>query len=335
MKSVVTGGAGFIGSHLVDALLARGDDVVVVDNLSTGRGQNVPAGARLIEADIADEGAWQAEFTGADRVYHLAALADIVPSIQLPRAYFRANVDGTFNVVDAARRAGVGKLVYAASSSCYGIPVTFPTPEDAPLQPQYPYALTKLMGEHLVIHWASVYGLRATSLRLFNVFGPRSRTSGTYGAVFGVFLAQKLAGKPFTVVGDGTQTRDFTYVTDVATAFIAAGESSAADGQILNVGSGGHYSVNRLVELLDGDVVQIPKRPGEPDCTFADTARISSVLGWRPITPFEEGVARVVAHIESWRDAPVWTPETIASATEDWFRYLGRDDMTDTEGTSA
>ena len=332
MKSVVTGGAGFIGSHLVDALLARGDDVVVVDNLSTGRRQNVPAGARLVEADIAEEGAWQAEFAGAERAYHLAALADIVPSIQHPRAYFRANVDGTFNVVEAARRAGVGKLVYAASSSCYGIPDAYPTTEDAPLRPQYPYALTKMMGEHLVAHWASVYGLRATSLRLFNVFGPRSRTSGTYGAVFGVFLAQKLAGKPFTVVGDGTQTRDFTFVTDVAAAFVAAGESAAADGRILNVGSGGHYSVNRLVELLGGEAVHIPKRPGEPDCTFADTARISSVIGWRPVVPFEEGVARVVEQIESWRDAPVWTPETIATATEDWFRYLGRDGTTDTEG---
>ena len=332
MKSVVTGGAGFIGSHLVDALLARGDDVVVVDNLSTGRRQNVPAGARLVEADIADEGAWQAEFAEADRVFHLAALADIVPSIQHPRAYFRANVDGTFNVLEAARRGGAGKLVYAASSSCYGIPDAYPTPEDAPLRPQYPYALTKMMGEHLVVHWAQLYGLRATSLRLFNVFGPRSRTSGTYGAVFGVFLAQKLAGKPFTVVGDGTQTRDFTFVTDVAAAFAAAGESSAADGRILNVGSGGHYSVNRLVELIGGEVAHIPKRPGEPDCTYADTSRIASVLGWRAAVPFEEGVARVVEQIESWRDAPVWTPATIATATEDWFRYLGRDGKPDTEG---
>jgi UDP-glucose 4-epimerase len=238
-------------------------------------------------------------------------------------------------VVEAARRAGVGKLVYAASSSCYGIPDAYPTPEDAPLRPQYPYALTKMMGEHLVVHWANVYGMRATSLRLFNVFGPRSRTSGTYGAVFGVFLAQKLAGKPYTVVGDGTQTRDFTFVADVAAAFVAAGESVAADGRILNVGSGAHQSVNRLVELLGGEVVHIPKRPGEPDCTFADTAQISDVLGWRAATSFEEGVARVVGQIESWRDAPVWTPETIAEATEDWFRYLGRDGSSDTEGEGA
>jgi UDP-glucose 4-epimerase len=192
-----------------------------------------------------------------------------------------------------------------------------------------------MMGEHLVVHWANVYGMRATSLRLFNVFGPRSRTSGTYGAVFGVFLAQKLAGKPYTVVGDGTQTRDFTFVADVAAAFVAAGESVAADGRILNVGSGAHQSVNRLVELLGGEVVHIPKRPGEPDCTFADTAQISDVLGWRAATSFEEGVARVVGQIESWRDAPVWTPETIAEATEDWFRYLGRDGSSDTEGEGA
>ena len=335
MRSVVTGGAGFIGSHLVDALVARGDEVVVVDDLSTGRRQNVAASVRFVEADVAVEGPWQAEFAGADRVFHLAALADIVPSIQHPRAYFRANVDGTFHVLEAARRAGAGKLVYAASSSCYGIPDAYPTPEDAPLRPQYPYALTKMMGEHLVVHWANVYGMRATSLRLFNVFGPRSRTSGTYGAVFGVFLAQKLAGKPFTVVGDGRQTRDFTFVADVAAAFVAAGESAAADGRILNVGSGAHQSVNRLVELLGGDVVHIPKRPGEPDCTFADTAQISAVLGWRAATSFEDGVARVVGQIESWRDAPVWTPESIAEATEDWFRYLGRDGGSDTEGEGA
>lgn len=335
MKSVVTGGAGFIGSHLVDALLARGDEVVVVDDLSTGRRENVPDGARLVEADVAVEGPWQGEFAGADRVFHMAALADIVPSIQHPRAYFRANVDGTFNVLEAARRAGAGKLVYAASSSCYGIPDAYPTPESAPLRPQYPYALTKMLGEHLVVHWSTVYGMRATSLRLFNVFGPRSRTSGTYGAVFGVFLAQKLAGKPFTVVGDGTQTRDFTFVTDVAAAFLAAGESAAADGRILNVGSGRHHSVNRLVELLGGDAVHIPKRPGEPDCTFADTGQITDVLGWRPATSFEDGVAQVVARIESWRDAPVWTPESIAEATVDWFRFLGRGGEPDTEGRSA
>jgi UDP-glucose 4-epimerase len=185
----------------------------------------------------------------------------------------------------------------------------------------YPYALSKSMGEELLLAWHRIYRLPVLSLRLFNVFGPRSRTSGTYGAVFGVFLAQKLAGKPFTVVGDGTQTRDFTYVTDVVEAFLAAAASDLS-GQALNVGSGGTYSVNRLVELLGGEAVHLPRRPGEPDCTFADTTRIRERLGWAPKVPFEAGVTRMLEHIEAWRSAPVWDPESIREATRDWFKYL-------------
>jgi UDP-glucose 4-epimerase len=160
------------------------------------------------------------------------------------------------------------------------------------------------------------------SLRLFNVYGPRSRTNGTYGAVFGVFLAQKLAGKSFTVIGDGSQTRDFTFVTDVAAAFIAAAESLVS-GEVFNVGSGGTYSVNRLVELLGGPVTYIPKRPGEPDCTFADTAKIRSLLDWRPEVSLEAGVAEMLKHIDYWREAPVWDPASIKEASRDWFAYLG------------
>ena len=262
-------------------------------------------------------------FEGAEWVFHLAALADIVPSIQQPVEYFQANVDGTFNVIEAARQAGVRRFIYAASSSCYGIPDVYPTPEDAPKSPQYPYAATKMIGEELVMHWAQVYGLPALSLRMFNVYGPRSRTSGTYGAVFGVFLAQKLAGKPFTVVGDGTQTRDFTFVTDVVRAFIMAAQSNIA-GEILNIGSGNTYSVNRLVELLGGEVTYIPKRPGEPDCTFADIGKIARLLGWRPQISLEEGISDLKRNIDYWREAPVWTPESIGDATQDWFKYLGR-----------
>ena len=161
------------------------------------------------------------------------------------------------------------------------------------------------------------------TLRLFNVYGTRSRTSGTYGAVFGVFLAQKLAGKPFTVVGDGNQTRDFTYVTDVADAFYTAAMSEVVQ-DAFNVGSGGTYSVNRLCELLGGEIIHIPKRPGEPDCTFADTKKIESKLGWRSKISFEEGVQKVLANIDYWAKAPVWTPDSIGVATEDWFKYLGK-----------
>ncbi len=326
MRVLVTGGAGFIGSHLVERLLQDGHEVLVLDNLSTGRRQNLAhvenhPRLRFHLADITDLTKISPLFSGVDHLFHLAALADIVPSIQRPLDYFRANVVGTQNVLEAAREAGVSRFVYTASSSCYGIPDVYPTPESAPNRPQYPYALTKALGEQLVLHWAAVYRLPAVSLRLFNVYGPRSRTSGTYGAVFGVFLAQKLAGKPFTVVGDGSQTRDFTFVSDVAEAFVKAAHSSVT-GEIFNVGSGHSVPVLRLVELLGGPVTHVPKRPGEPNCTFADIRKIRKELHWEPCVGFEEGVGRMLEHLNDWRDAPVWTPDSIRVATQDWFRYL-------------
>lgn len=327
-KALVTGGAGFIGSHLVDKLLQEGYSVIVLDNFSTGRPENLKhqknnSNLEIIKADIVDLDSIKPYFKGIDHVFHLAALADIVPSIVNPLGYYRSNVDGTFSVVEASRIQGVKKIVYAASSSCYGIPDSFPTLETAQMRPQYPYALTKFLGEQLVLHWGQVYKIPVVSLRLFNVYGPRSRTSGTYGAVFGVFLAQKLNNKPFTVVGDGTQTRDFVFVTDVANAFFMAANSNCQQ-EAMNVGSGNTYSVNRLVELLKGEVVHIPKRPGEPDCTFADTAKIRKLLGWSPKVSFEQGVKYVLDNIEYWRSAPVWTPEKIETATEDWFKYLSK-----------
>ncbi len=326
-RCLVTGGAGFIGSHLVERLLADGHAVVVLDNLSTGRVENLPARCALArcefhKVDAADGPRIRPLFDGIDWVFHLAALADIVPSIERPLDYVRANVEGTTRIVEAARLAGVKRLVYAASSSCYGIPDVYPTPESAPPRPQYPYALTKYLGEQIVLHWAQVYKLPAVSLRLFNVYGPRSRTSGAYGAVFGVFLAQKLAGKPFTVVGDGTQTRDFTFVTDVADAFVKAAQSDRR-GAVYNIGSGGTYSVNYLVELLGGPRQFIPKRPGEPDCTFADATRAARELDWRPKVSFEHGVRRMLDEIEAWGTAPVWDADSIAVATRQWFDCLG------------
>jgi UDP-glucose 4-epimerase len=330
LRCLVTGGAGFIGSHLTERLLADGHEVIVLDNFSTGRPENLAHLAdnprlTLHDVDVVNHEGIAPLFADIDHVYHLAALADIVPSIQSPFTYHRANVDGTISVLEAARAANVKRFVYAASSSCYGIPDVYPTPEDAPPRPQYPYALTKYAGEQYVMHWGQVYGLPVLSLRLFNVFGPRSRTSGTYGAVFGVFMAQKLAGEPFTVVGDGTQSRDFTFVTDVVDAFVTAAASNVCN-VVMNVGSGGHYPVNRLVELLGGPVARLPKRPGEPDCTFADTSRIRDVLGWKSSVSFEEGVARMIESIDYWREAPVWNASSIAEATADWFKYLGKEE---------
>ncbi|MBM3561036.1 MAG: NAD-dependent epimerase/dehydratase family protein, partial [Alphaproteobacteria bacterium] len=211
----------------------------------------------------------------------------------------------------------------AASSSCYGLAST-PTREDHPIAPQYPYALSKYQGEQAAFHWHQVYRLAVNSVRIFNAYGTRSRTSGAYGAVFGVFLRQKLAGKPFTVVGDGTQSRDFLYVTDVARAFLAAAETQAT-GEVWNLGAGNPQSVNRLVELLGGERTHIPKRPGEPECTHADIGKITRELGWKPEVSFEEGVARIVAEIDYWRNAPLWDPQSIARATQTWFQHLGQE----------
>jgi len=327
MKSLVTGGCGFIGSHMVDRLLKEGHEVIVIDNCSTGRLENLShhkenRNLTIIQADICDYKQIEPVFENVDWVFHMAALADIVPSIQNPATYFHANVDGTFSVLQAAKASNVKRFMYTASSSCYGIPEAYPTKEDAAIRPEYPYALTKRMGEELALHWAQVYKLPVVSLRLFNVYGTRSRTSGTYGAVLGVFLGQKLAGKPYTIVGDGKQTRDFTYVTDIVDAFFTVAKSDVVN-EVFNIGSNHTYSINRLVELLEGDKVYIPKRPGEPDCTFADTSKVKNMLNWTPKITLEEGIKNILVNIEYWRKAPVWTPETIQEATVDWFKFLG------------
>lgn len=326
MKSIITGGAGFIGSHLSDFLIDSGYEVIVIDNLSIGRKDNIKHLLKhpkftFLQADITNYDAIEAAFKNTDWVFHLAALADIVPSIEKPEAYYLSNSYGTFNVLEAARKHNVKRFIYSASSSCYGIPDEYPTKESAEISPQYPYALTKNLGEQQVMHWCNLYNLPSISLRFFNVYGPRARTSGTYGAVFGVFLAQKLANKPFTVVGDGSQTRDFTYVSDIVSALFAAAESSVS-GEIINIGSNNTYSINRLVELLEGEVVFIPKRPGEPDCTWADINKAKKILNWEPKVSLEKGVKFLLEDMKYWKDAPVWDSNSIEKATEKWFKYL-------------
>jgi len=326
MKVVITGGSGFIGSHLADLLVDSNYEVVVVDNLSIGRLENIShllehSKFTFLQADITDFDAIEIVFKDADWVFHLAALADIVPSIENPTEYYQTNVNGTFNVLEACRKYNVKKIIYSASSSCYGIPNKYPTNESAEIRPQYPYALTKNLGEQLVMHWCQLYSLPAISLRFFNVYGPRARTSGTYGAVFGVFLAQKLANMPYTVVGDGCQTRDFTFVSDIVNAIIASASSNVS-GEIINIGSNTTHSINRLVELLGGDVIFIPKRPGEPDCTWADITKAKKLLNWKPLVGLESGIEILLNNLDYWKDAPIWDQKSIAKATEKWFEYL-------------
>ena len=324
-KAIVTGGAGFIGSHMVDLLVEKGFAVRIIDNMSGGHEKNLARHSNNVDVtlerqDIRDLEPENTLFKDVKFTFHFAGIGDIVPSIERPIDYLDVNVQGTVRVLECARFAGVQKLIYAASSSCYGLADT-PTNEDHPIQPQYPYALSKYQGEQAVFHWQHVYGLPVNAIRIFNAYGTRVRTTGAYGAVFGVFFKQKLAGMPFTVVGDGSQERDFIYVTDVAKAFYAAADTDNT-GQIYNLGAGDPQSVNKLVELLGGKIVYVPKRPGEPDCTWADINKITSELDWKPMISFEEGVAKMVAEIDHWKDAPLWDPDSIKEATKTWFKYM-------------
>ena len=324
--AVVTGGAGFIGSHTVDCLLERGYRVRVIDNLSGGRESNLEnhlqnPDLETVWLDIRDLEPNASIFKDSRIVIHFAGIGDIVPSIENPIDYMETNVLGTVRVLECARAAGVSKFVYAASSSCYGLAAT-PTSESHPIMPQYPYALSKFQGEAAAFHWHEVYGLPVNAIRIFNAYGPRVRTTGAYGAVFGVFFKQKLEGMPFTVVGDGSQSRDFVFVTDVARAFTMAAETDAV-GEIWNLGAGNPQSINHLVELIGGEIVHLPKRPGEPDRTWADIGKITRELGWAPEMSFENGVSEMMRDIENWRDAPLWDPGSIAKATKTWFDFLG------------
>lgn len=324
--AVVTGGAGFIGSHMVDLLVGEGFRVHVVDNLTGGRLLNLSSHVNnpevcLEQKDIRSVMPDDVLFRGARYVFHFAGIGDIVPSVDRPIEYVSTNVMGTVHVLEAARYAGVKKFIYAASSSCYGANPEVPTAETAAIELQYPYALSKYLGEQAVMHWGQVYRLPVNSIRIFNAYGTRSRTTGAYGAVFGVFLAQKLAGKPLTVVGDGTQRRDFVYVTDVARAFYVAACTTQIQ-RTYNLGAGNPHSVNQVADLLGGPRVHIPKRPGEPDCTWADITRIRSELGWEPRVSFENGVKAMLDNIEYWREARVWEPASIAEATKNWFAFL-------------
>ena len=324
-KVVITGGAGFIGSHLSEYLIKKNYQVVVIDNLSSGNINNLPKGIKFYNFDISKKNKkFEKIFNNAKYVFHLAALADIVPSIENPQRYYDVNVTGTLNVIKACLKKKVKKIIYAASSSCYGIPKKFPTNEKSELLPQYPYALTKMLGEELIKHWGLVYNMKYTSLRLFNVYGTRSRTSGGYGAMFGVFLAQLANKKPFTIVGKGNQKRDFTYVTDVCRAFYLSAVNKKADYKILNVGSDNPQSVNKIAKILDKNakIINLPKRPGEPDLTFADTKEIKKILNWRANITIEEGTKILKKNLVLWKRAPLWNKQKIAKATKLWFKFL-------------
>lgn len=326
IKSVVTGGAGFIGSHLVDKLVSEGHYVTVIDNLSTGRLTNISHHSKkevkFINLDISKTKKLSKAIRGNSYIFHLAGLADIVPSIENPEVYYAVNVTGTLNILNACKKLKIKKFIYAASASCYGVPKKYPTKENSNIDPKYPYALTKFLGEKLVMHWAEVYNMPCLSFRFFNAYGLRSRTTGAYGAVFGVFLAQKLSKKPLTIVGNGKQTRDFIHVTDLVNAIYKASNKKNLTGQIFNLGSGVETSVNEIAEIIGGKKINVPKRPGEPDRSKANITKIKKKLNWKPKISIKFGVNELLQNINNWDDAPVWTPNSIKKATKAWFKLL-------------
>ncbi|MDC0052033.1 SDR family NAD(P)-dependent oxidoreductase [bacterium] len=330
MKSLVTGGAGFIGSNLVDQLVKKGHKVIILDNFSTGRRSNLShhkkKNVKIVNVDISSKTKLDKYFKNVNYVFHLAGLADIVPSIENPEKYFNSNVVGTLNVIGASKKIKLKKFIFAASASCYGIPKKFPTDESAKIQPMYPYALTKWQAEELVMHWVKIYNFPAISFRFFNAYGPRSRTSGSYGAAFGVFLAQKLANKPLTIVGNGNQTRDFIHVSDLVNGIIKAATSNKK-GEIYNIGSGKETKVNKIAKLIGGRKVYIPKRPGEPNRSIADISKIKKHLNWKPKIKIEDGVKDLLSKIHYWKEAPVWNPASIKKATRVWFKFLKKNNL--------
>lgn len=296
MRILVTGGAGFIGSHLVDASIAAGHEVVVIDNFSTGKREHLNPNANLVEADIRDLEAIASHLKGAEVVFHTAALARVQPSIENPVLYNAVNVDGTLNVLVASRDAKVKRVVFSSSSSVYGDQKRLPLQEDMQPKPKNPYGLQKYIGECYCRLFSELYGLQTVSLRYFNVYGPRANLEGAYALVIGKFITQRLEGRKLTVYGDGTQTRDFTHVRDVVRANLLAAESQRVGfGETVNIGGGKNISVLKIANAIGGEIEFLSARAGEPHDTLADNSRARELLGWAPEVDFGQGMQEVKA----------------------------------------
>mgnify|MGYP000209044857 CR=1 FL=1 len=324
--SVVTGGAGFLGSHITDYLINKGHKVYVIDNLSTGHKNNIKhhlknKNFKLIKKDILNLNTNLTCLKNCDYVFHFAGLGDIVPSISHPEKYFKTNVYGTLKILEILREnKKLKKLVYAASSSCYGL-AKVPTTEKDPIDPKYPYALTKYMGEELALHWNKIYKIPTNSIRIFNTYGPRVRTTGAYGSVIGVFFKQKLKKKPLTVVGSGEQKRDYLHVKDLVSAFYDVA-IKGKNGEIYNLGANKPVKIKKLVDIIGGNFINLPKRPGEPDCTWADIKKIKKDTNWKPKIVFKKGIKEMLNKINDWDNAPLWNKKKISKATKLWFKYI-------------
>ena len=296
-RSIITGGAGFIGSNLTDHLVRIGHKVIVIDNFVSGKKTNLShhkkKDVKIIKIDISKSKNLYKYFKGADYIFHLAGLAEIIPSIKNPKKYFDNNVIGSLNVVEAAKKAKVKKFIYAASSSCYGTPKSFPTSEKSKIDLKHPYAVTKYMGEELIMKYASIFKMPNISFRFFNVYGPRLNTSGQYSAVIANFLSQMKTKKPLTIVGNGKQTRDFIHVDDLANAFIKVIKSNLAN-RIYNLGSGKRTSINTIAKIFGGKRKFVPNRPGEPKNSLANISKAKKEINWKPKITIEEGIKKLI-----------------------------------------
>jgi nucleoside-diphosphate-sugar epimerase len=311
-RYTVTGGAGFIGSHLTEELLRRGHEVCVADNFSTGKRENIDAAVRasgvkapaaidLVEGDLADLEVARRAVAGAQFVLHQAAIPSVPRSVKDPISSNRANIDGTLNVLVAARDAGVSRLVFAGSSSEYGDTPTLPKHEEMPTHPLSPYALQKVVGEEYLRLFTRLYGLETVSIRYFNVFGPRQDPGSPYSGVISLFIKWLLAGQAPTIYGDGGQTRDFTYVANVVDGVLRACEAPQASGEAINVATAGRISLNELLEVLQNIIGTNltasygPPRVGDVRDSQASIDKAARLLGYAPTVPLEEGLRRTVA----------------------------------------
>ncbi len=302
---LVTGGAGFIGSHLVQRLLSQNNNVRVADDFSSGRRENVPAGVDLVEGDLADPAVAGRAVAGMEYVIHQAAMPSVPRSVKQPVETHRANVNATLNVLVAARDAGVKRVVFAGSSSVYGESVTLPKREDMRTAPLTPYALHKQIGEQYCQMFTRLYGLETVTTRYFNVFGPRQQPGSPYSGVISLFIEALASGKAPHVHGDGRQTRDFTFVGDVVTGVLAACHAPEASGEIINVAAGGRISLLELIRtlqvILKTDLAPVlgPPREGDIRDSQADIAKARKLLGFAPVVPFDEGLRQTVEWFKS------------------------------------